>query len=213
MFVIRFSEFGHLFLHCRWHKVQIALTAFDCSVGSKSHETGHRCFRRHNGSILNNAAVLKRATSALTIPKIISDIELETIFDLKNNRLILPLQHSFQCKRTNQPMRLTQQPPRQWKHDLQCREERRPTYRKLCRMNTTKNNASSWKHNLPRAELFVRRPNDSSFINHAKSSGFYIGQVTSNNSTRLNDYLAVQNDVLGTAKNGVPTNLVSSSLV
>lgn len=58
MFIIGFSEVGHLLLHGRRHKGQIALATLDATGRRESHKTGNGCFGRHNCTVLNDATIL-----------------------------------------------------------------------------------------------------------------------------------------------------------
>lgn len=60
--------------------------------------------------------------------------------------------------------------------------------------------------------MLVRRPHDGSFVDDAKATGFHVGQVAANNGARLHNDLAVQDDVLGAAQDGVPADLVTGRL-
>lgn len=61
MFVVRFGELGHLLLHRRRHKRQVALASLDAALARESHEARHRRVRRHHRPVLDQAAVLQRA--------------------------------------------------------------------------------------------------------------------------------------------------------
>lgn len=65
MFVVRFGELGHLLLHGRRHKVQIALAALDGSVSGEAHETSDRGLGRYYRTVFDDAAVLQSATATL----------------------------------------------------------------------------------------------------------------------------------------------------
>lgn len=139
------------------------------------------------------------------------NIKLENIVLLKYERnRFLPQRHSFQCRRTNPPMRPRPQLPRQWTHDPRCRAGKMPTL--LTTNVSIKIFRESKTFHLPRAELFVRRSNDGPFIDHTVAAGFHIGQVTPDDGTRLDNHLAVQNYVLGAAQDGVSADLVSGCL-
>lgn len=64
----------------------------------------------------------------------------------------------------------------------------------------------------PRTKLFQRGTNDSFLANDAISSGFNIGQISTNYSTSLNDNFAIQYNVLGATDDSVSANFVTRSL-
>lgn len=63
MLIIRFRELRHLLLHRRRHERQIALATLNPSLPRESHETRHCRVGRHNGTVLDQTAILQRAAT------------------------------------------------------------------------------------------------------------------------------------------------------
>lgn len=66
--------------------------------------------------------------------------------------------------------------------------------------------------NSPFAELLVQWPDHGSFADYTKSAHTDIGQVSTDDSTRLYDDLATQHDVLGATQDSLPADTVTGNL-
>lgn len=67
-------------------------------------------------------------------------------------------------------------------------------------------------YDSPLAKLLKRRSNHSTFAYNAIPSGPYVCQVTANDRSALDNHLPIQDYVLGSAKDGLPTDFVPGCL-